>query len=104
MGSSYPSFWDKQSSSRKEISRLLEIKSKTIAFFMRWSFYLESDENMDRISDCRQYLADFVHSAVDWPGSENHYSWKATLVRKAINFSYWLTHLDPLSTGTAYLV
>lgn len=40
MGSSRPTLWDKQSSSRKEISRLLEIKSKTIAFVKRWSFFV----------------------------------------------------------------
>jgi hypothetical protein len=40
MGSSRPAFWDKQSSIRKEISRLLEIKGKTIAFVRRWSFFI----------------------------------------------------------------
>lgn len=33
-------FGERQSSSRKEISRLPEIKSKTIAFIKRWSFLL----------------------------------------------------------------
>lgn len=91
MGSSRPAFWDKQSSSRKEISRLLEIKSKTIAFVKRWSFYYQCDECMDYFSDCRLYLAYFIHSTVDWPGSENHNSQKAALVRKAFNYSYLLT-------------
>lgn len=38
MGSSRPLFGLRQSSGRKEISRLPVIKSKTIAFIKRWSF------------------------------------------------------------------
>lgn len=40
MGSSTRLFRDEQSSRRKEISRLFETKRKTIAFYMRWSFFL----------------------------------------------------------------
>ena len=54
MGSSRPAFWDRQSSTRKEISRLPEIKSKTIAFVKRWSFLLSVMKAwiIFRIADC----------------------------------------------------
>jgi len=40
MGSSRPAFRDQQSSIRKEISRLLEIKGKTIAFVKASVFFV----------------------------------------------------------------
>jgi hypothetical protein len=41
MGSSRPAFWDQQPSTRKEISRLLEIKGKTITFVEAMVFYFK---------------------------------------------------------------
>lgn len=44
MGSSHPAIRDRQSSIRKEISRLLEDKGKTIAYDERWSFLFYDQE------------------------------------------------------------
>jgi hypothetical protein len=56
MGSSRPAFWDKQSSIRKEISRLLEIKGKTIAFVKRWSFCVSRPKADDLIDEAEVIL------------------------------------------------
>ena len=50
MGSSRPAFWDQQSSIRKEISRLLEIKGKTIAFMKALVFFYMIKHYLSQVS------------------------------------------------------
>jgi hypothetical protein len=50
MGSSRPAFWEGQSSRRKEISRLPELKRKTIA--SKAVVFLFFEKDVHEIMDC----------------------------------------------------
>jgi hypothetical protein len=65
MGSSRPAFRDGQPSRRKEISRLSEFKSKTIAFKVVVFFVWLIVENKDAISN-PAHLSRYC-----WPGIAN---------------------------------
>jgi hypothetical protein len=73
MGSSRPVFWDGQSSRRKEISRLSEEKSKTIANkAVVFLLQVHHAECMDCVSDRGLCVADFVYPVTNQADHTNN--------------------------------